>query len=476
MFQNQPQLCKNYLSGICLEGASCPFLHQSYSNDKKMDSHCFFSGGNLSFSQNNLSKKKNKKRNIFENLEDIPLKLTKYYSMESQKDFDLNKEFENFDLFNEIKGQNNQKINYCKNFLENKCIDENCELYHGYNNNFKNITRIFNYYNEKIIKIILIDKKTFLTASKSLIRFYSVNDKFKCKGEIAVNEFENNNIEIQNIFCFDKTIFSCEYNNYNKIITIVMRYEDYNKNMKKISTNSGNQQIGELIFLKNENLFLCFGDIYLEMFRNDMINKKIDRIQKFQVEKSFGFSSVILFNKEFICGLKNGVIGILKPNKKGSEIFTKRFEVKHHEDEITKLLILEIDSQTHYFISGSMDKYIKLFNYEKKFSLIFSKNLGEPINNLFFSSDYNKKIMTMASLISGIIKVLDDKFNEIFDIRGPENKNVARFGIDIYIEEDNNIYEDNNDGDEVENDGNKGNYLILNYGKGIEINKWIKEK
>ena len=84
--------------------------------------------------------------------------------------------------------------------------------------------------------------------------------------------------------------------------------------------------------------------------------------------------------------------------------------------------------------------------------------------------------MTMASLISGIIKVLDDKFNEIFDIRGPENKNVARFGIDIYIEEDNNIYEDNNDGDEVENDGNKGNYLILNYGKGIEINKWIKEK
>ena len=83
--------------------------------------------------------------------------------------------------------------------------------------------------------------------------------------------------------------------------------------------------------------------------------------------------------------------------------------------------------------------------------------------------------MTMASLTTGIIKVLDDKFNEIFDIRGPDNKNCARYGIEIYIDKDDNIYEDNNDDDE-ESDGNKGYYLILNFGKGIEINKWIKEK
>ena len=212
------------------------------------------------------------------------------------------------------------------------------------------------------------------------------------------------------------------------------------------------------------------------MFRTNIANNKIDRIQKIQVEKSYGFSTVILFNQEFICGLKNGVIGILTPNKEGSEVFTKRFEVKHHEDVITKLLLLEIDSQTHYFISGSMDKTIKLFNYEKNFNLIFSKNLREGINNLFLSRDYNKKIMTMASLTTGIIKVLDDKFNEIFDIRGPDNKNCARFGIDIYIDKNYNIYDDYEEDDDEEEEGNKGNYLILNFGKGIEINKWIKEK
>ena len=474
MFQNQRQVCQNYVSGICFRGASCPYLHvSSDSQNKESGNYCFFSSGHFSSSENLQAKKKNKKRNIFENFEDIPLKVNKFYSSETQKLSDLNKEFANFDLFNEIKDEDNQKIKYCKNFLENKCRDEDCELFHGYNNNFENIIRIFNYHDEKVIKIVLIDKESFLTATKSLIRIYSVKDRFKCKGEIDVNQLEIKNIEIQNIFSFDQIIFSCEFNNYNKIISIVMRFEDFNKEMQKLSAISGNQKIGELIYLKNESLILTFGDIYLEMFRTDVKNQNIERIQKIQVEKSYGFSSVVLFEREFICGLKNGVIGILTPNKEGTQVFSKRFEAKHHEDEISKLLVLEIDSQTHYFISGSKDKFIKLFNYEKNFSLIYSKNLGEAINNLFFSKDYNKKIMTMASLTSGIVKVLDDKFNEIFDIRGPENKEIARFGIDIYIDVDNNIYED---GEDDEANENKGNYLILNYGKGIEINKWIKEK
>ena len=474
MFQNQRQVCQNYISGICFRGASCPYLHvSSDSQNNESGNFCFFSSGKFSSSENLQSKKRNKKKNIFENFEDIPLKINKFYSSETQKLTDLNKEFANFDLFNEIKDGDNHKIKYCKNFLENKCRDEDCELFHGYNNNFENIIRIFNYHDEKVIKIVLINKESFLTATKSLIRIYSIKDRFKCKGEIDVNQIEIKTIEIQNIFSFEKIIFSCEFNNYNKIISIVMRFEDFNKDMQKLSAISGNQKIGELIYLKNESLILTFGDIYLEMFRTDVKNKNIERIQKIQVEKSYGFSSVVLFEREFICGLKNGVIGILTPNKEGTQVFTKRFEAKHHEDEISKLLLLEIDSQTHYFISGSKDKFIKLFNYEKNFSLIYSKNLGEAINNLFFSKDYNKKIMTMASLTSGIVKVLDDKFNEIFDIRGPENKEIARFGIDIYIDVDNNIYDD---GEDDERTGNKGNYLILNYGKGIEINKWIKEK
>ena len=65
-----------------------------------------------------------------------------------------------------------------------------------------------------------------------------------------------------------------------------------------------------------------------------------------------------------------------------------------------------------------MDQKIKLYNYEKNFGLIYTKNLGESINNLFFCKDYNQNLLTMVSLCSGIIKVLDDKFNEIFDIKG----------------------------------------------------------
>lgn len=464
------KLCENYKRGFCLKGESCPYIHSYFKMDRD---------DNMGVFPKRISEQinwgKTKKKHFFEKLEDTSSKSSlKYSKTVSQKVYDLNKEFENFSLFNEVKDENNKKINYCKDFLENKCMQKQCPLYHGYNDNLKNITRIFNYDNEYIIKIILINSENFITASKFFIRFYTVKGKFKCKGEEEVNEFENKNIEIQNIFYIDKIIFTSEFNNYNKTMSIVMRYENYNQEMLKINADSSNKQIGEIIFLKNESLILCFGDIYLEMYRTHISQKKIERIQKIQVEKGFGFSSVILYNNEFICGLKNGVIGILTPNKEGNEIFKKRYEIKQHDDDITKLLMLEIDKQTHYFISGSMDQKIKLYNYEKNFGLIYTKNLGESINNLFLCRDYNQNLLTMVSLCSGIIKVLDDKFNEIFDIKGSDNKNCPRYGINIYINFDDS--DDIDDEDEDEGEKSMGNYLILNYGKGIEINKWIKEK
>ena len=458
-------ICKNYKSGLCLKGNSCPFIHNNFKfeTDENMD---------VKFKSAEIDWGKPKKKHFFEKLEDIPLTSSKQYSKtESQKLSDLNQDFENFSLFNEVKDEKNKVIKYCKDFLDNKCMSKNCQLYHGYNDNLKNITRIFNYENERIIKIILINKENFITASKYLIRFYTIKGKFKVKGEVAVNEFENKNIEIQNIFYIDKILFTSEFNNYNKSISIAMRYENYNQDMIKISADSSNKKIGQIIFLKNESLILGFGDIYLEMYRTYVKDKKMERIQRIQVEAGYGFSSVVLFNGEFICGLKNGVIGILIPNKEGTEIFRKRYEVKHHDDEITKVIMLELDPQTHYFITGSLDKKIKLFNYEKNFSFVYSKDLGESINNIFFCRDYYSELTIMVSLCSGIIKVLDDKFNEIFDIKGPDNKNCPRYGINVFIDF-NDSYNDNED----ESEKSRGNYLILNYGKGIEINKWLKEK
>ena len=114
MFGNKI-ICPDYKYGFCSKGASCPYLHQNAFSEKreKNNNYCFFSKDIFS-SYDDLSKKKKKKKNFFEDFEDIPLKINKYYSAsDTQKMSELNDEFSNFDLFNEIKDENNQKINYC---------------------------------------------------------------------------------------------------------------------------------------------------------------------------------------------------------------------------------------------------------------------------------------------------------------------------------------------------------------------------
>ena len=49
MFQNQRQVCQNYVSGICFRGALCPYLHvSSDSQNKESGNYCFFSSGHFS--------------------------------------------------------------------------------------------------------------------------------------------------------------------------------------------------------------------------------------------------------------------------------------------------------------------------------------------------------------------------------------------------------------------------------------------
>ena len=87
-------------------------------------------------------------------------------------------------------------------------------------------------------------------------------------------------------------------------MTLIIRYEDKNGEIKKIICESNNREINDLIYLQNDNLILAFGDIYLEMYNLNSNLKQANRIQKIQVDQGKGFCSVVFFNKEFYCGLK----------------------------------------------------------------------------------------------------------------------------------------------------------------------------
>ena len=407
-------------------------------------------------------------KNYFEDLEDLSIN-----NNNSTKNGDITKDLLSLSLMPKLSGEKNQRLYYCKYFLnENLCLTPNCRYFHGYSNNFKNDSRILKLHNENVFKIIKITEEKFLTASFESIRIFAFKDNFQCLLKIDIRDELNDQIILQNIFYFSNFIFCCEFNNFNKVMSLVIRYEDKNEKIQKIICESNNREINDLIYLQNDNLILAFGDIYLEMYNLDENFKKANRIQKIQVDNGKGFCSVVFFNKEFYCGLKNGVLGVLTPNKEGNQIFSTKFEKKIHQKEVMKLIIIELDVKTHFFLSASLDQFIKMFNYENDFKEMANKNMNVPINNLFVSKDIYNKYKIMVCLINGTIKVLDEMFNEEFDIKGVMNTNCIRCGINITIEDkkkDEDII--------MANDRNiaiKIPHVILNFGNGIEINRWIK--
>ena len=406
--------------------------------------------------------------NYFENLEDLS---TNHKNL--TKKSDITKDLSLLSLMPKLSKENNQSLIYCKYFLNgNRCPFLFCKHYHGYSNNLKNDVRIPYLHNENVFKIIKITEEKFLTASYKSIRIFAFKEKFQCLLKINITDELNDQIILQNIFYFSNLIFCCEFNNFNKVMSLIIRYEDKNGEIKKIICESNNREINDLIYLQNDNLILAFGDIYLEMYYLNPNLKQANRIQKIQVDQGKGFCSVVFFNKEFYCGLKNGVLGVLTPNKTGNQIFTTKFERKIHQNEITKLIIIELDAKTHFFLSASLDQSIKMFNYENNFKEMVSKNMNIPVNNLFVSKDLDKKYKIMVCLVNGLIKVLDEMFNEEFDIKGVMSENCIRCGINIIIEDK------KKDEDVImSNDNNKLvkiPHIILNFKNGIEINTWIK--
>ena len=112
-----------------------------------------------------------------------------------------------------------------------------------------------------------------------------------------------------------------------------------------------------------------------------------------------------------------------------------------------------------FYISKKFKKI--LFNIEKGFLKIIEKNFTLPINNIFLSNNFEGNDIICISLENGIISILNDRFQIIFDIQGFNNAKIPRYGINLINPNINN---------------SEGNFLLINDGNAIECNQWMKQE
>jgi WD40 repeat protein len=424
METNQKIICPNFLKGNCRNGNSCALLH-ALTNQNKI---AFLNYEDISIPKNQ------KPRDLLEDLTSLNL-------------IDLSKE---------------SKSKLCKDFLLGNCNDIKCKKLHGYSENFLSRIKIFSH-NIPILKLLKISEEKIISADEKSFKIYLIEqDKFQCVKTINIQTEFNDKIKLTNIFYSNGIIFVTELSTYNNIGKIAVYFKEGNKN---INCDSHSSIINDLIYLINDNLVCTFGNLFIEIYK---INNKKDN-ENFSLLKMipipFSINSVLFIMDKFLCGMQNGFLSILSNDETGKNFFKEDTCIQIHNDSVNIILLKIVNEYTHYLISGSKDKSVKVFNIEKGFIKVAEKNFTVPINNIFLSIDFEGNDIIFVSLENGNISVLSNSFEVIFDINGFNNVKIPRFGINIinpnrsYIE-----------------GYNEGNFLLINDGNSIECNQWIKRE
>ena len=422
--QEKPEVCQFFLQGKCKFGDNCWFSHNSPSPT-------------------------NKKKLAFSNYEDISIKAL------NNKPRDLLEDLTSLNLIDLTK---ESKSKLCKDFLLGNCNNNDCEKLHGYSENFLSRVKIFSH-NNIIIKLLKISEERIVSADEKSFKIYLIKeDKFQCIKTINIQTEFNDKIIITNIFYSDGIIFVTECSTYNKVGKIAVYFLDVNK---KIECDCHSSKTNDLIYLKYDNLVITFGNFFIEIFKiNNQKNNELFSILK-MIPIPRSINTVLLINDKFLCGMDNGFLSILSNDETGKNFFKEDKCIQIHNSSVQIIVLKIVNEFTHYLISGSTDKSVKVFNIEKGFLKIIEKNFTLPINNIFLSNNFEGNDIICISLENGIISILNDRFQIIFDIQGFNNAKIPRYGINLINPNINN---------------SEGNFLLINDGNAIECNQWMKQE
>ena len=171
-----------------------------------------------------------------------------------------------------------------------------------------------------------------------------------------------------------------------------------------------------------------------------------------------------------VCGHKSGVMSIWEPKP---QVYVEKLqEIKLHNGAINKILYTQLSNGKNYLISCSSDKSIKIYCMEDN-NVVKTNMYEEEVMDIKIVNDFNKQIVFILSLKNGNLKVLNEKFDHIFDIPSRFRTNIIRHVIPLSNPNNNNGNNDNSN--PMINKNNKGDLLLITEGKFIDVYEWIQE-
>ena len=241
------------------------------------------------------------------------------------------------------------------------------------------------------------------------------------------------------------------------------------------------------------NIIVTVGRNIMEVFEfsqnnndNDNNNNKLIKKYEINIDNNNNFNNdnfinnnnnsdneimcITLAQNFVVCGHASGLMSIWQPVP---ETYLKRLQgEKMHNGSINKILHTQLSDNKNYLISCSSDKTIKVYCMEDN-KVVKENNFEDEVMDIKRVKDFDNKIVFIVSLKNGILKGLDELFNELFIIPSRFKTSTTRYVISLKNEEQNN--NNNTMNHNNSNNNKKGDLLLITEGKMIDVFTWIKE-
>lgn len=190
-------------------------------------------------------------------------------------------------------------------------------------------------------------------------------------------------------------------------------------------------------------------------------------IQSHNIPQNDSICSILLFQRNFICGHESGILSLWQPG--ANPFLTLNGATKIHNGPINKLYLKKYTGtnangeavNANYILTCSLDGSIKIYDGDKGFSLIKELPIAAPVYDLVVAKDINEKDRFLVTVNNGTIQVKDENFEPLFMI--PSRHGYSGINKRCLVFEN------------PERNQNKGNILICTDGFFIDINYWINE-